>query len=490
MLNNVSGRPYMNLNHASSLNYFFCHHPSYNRSVPLFKIFIEKVSNYSTQSKSSISGFIEYNEKEQYMFAKWKDALTQAFRAHGFVDFSPRPVEEMQILRKKGGIAHQIYGINQAQEYPTDVRLGLPFDRTVPLAIWLNKFYKEIAFPYKRSDISYSFRGESSQTGRFRGFIQADVDIIDRQLDYKAELECVSTIYDGLSALDFQEFTLYLNHIEISKAIVKSLGVENEQLNAILRVLDKLDKLEFNEIKRQIIEIAPNASGLQVEEMIESFQFDGPIKEFEYRPTWEKNGEVHLNHLKKIFFYLEDQYGIKPEKLKYSPRIVRGLDYYTGIVFETFLKGKERYGSIASGGRYDKLVEGIGKNHVHFEGVGGSIGLTRLFDIFSKTDGKGLISRCSGADAVIFSREEGLENIASDIARRLRKLGKKIDLYTGCAKKIHEKLDYTNKKGIPFAIMVMAQNSIVVKNMSAHAQLDVNNLEDALSTFLEQSQPF
>ena len=172
--------------------------------------------------------------------------------------------------------------------------------------------------------------------------------------------------------------------------------------------------------------------------------------------------------------------------LKFSPRIVRGLDYYTGIVFETFLKGKERYGSIASGGRYDKLVEGIGKKNVHFEGVGGSIGLTRLFDIFLKTNEKGLFSRCSGADALIFSREEGLENIASDIARRLRKLGKKIDLYTGCAKKIHEKLDYTNKKGIPFAIMVMAQNSIVVKNMSAHVQLDVNNLEDALSTFLEQ----
>ena len=166
-----------------------------------------------------ISGFMDYSEKENRQFFLWKKQLEQVFSSFGFMGFNPRPVESIAALQTKGGIAHQIYTLGRLQD-GTMTDLALPFDRTIPLAVYIAAHRHELIYPFKRFDISYSFRGERPQAGRARGFIQADIDVVNEQLSILSEVECLATFVAGLQSLTIPSFTVYLNHIDIPKALI------------------------------------------------------------------------------------------------------------------------------------------------------------------------------------------------------------------------------------------------------------------------------
>lgn len=424
----------------------------------------------------NISGFTNYNEEEHYAFSSWVDRVRRAFRAHGFTPFYPAPLEYADNILLKGGISKQIYGVSRLQdESLTD--LALPFDRTVPLALFVAKQKSSLSYPYKRYEIANSFRGERPQAGRFRAFIQADVDIIDRKLSPIADFECIATVADALTALNVGSYVIYMNHISIAKALIARAGISPDHEADTLRILDKLDKVPAEKIFAEIKESAPEASDEALHTIIETCQYRGPLSKFKRSGDDEAFADLDAVHDLLIAA------GHKESAIQFCPGMVRGLDYYTGIVFETFLVGKEKYGSIASGGRYSNLIDSFSKGKTDLEGVGFSLGMTRLFDIMTREKELPLTRR-SSAHLVVACRTPSLRPQGVKLATRLRAEGHLVDLFSGDTTKIQKQLTYTDKKGIPLIVMVMDESSYVVKHMEAGEQTDFTTV-DAVVDFLQ-----
>ena len=204
-----------------------------------------------------ISGFADYSEKENRIFSFWKQQLEEVFRLFGFMGFNPRPVESIASLQTKGGIAHQIYTLGRLQD-GTMTDLALPFDRTIPLAIYVASHRQELVYPFKRFDISSCFRGERAQAGRFRGFIQADIDVVSENLGHLSEVECLNALIEGLKRLKIPPFTVYLNHIGIPKAIIEKMGVPDDLMPDALRIVDKMDKIGIEKVAKELTHLLRN----------------------------------------------------------------------------------------------------------------------------------------------------------------------------------------------------------------------------------------
>ncbi len=425
----------------------------------------------------AIPGFINYDEQEQFLFCSWKRITEEVFERYGFTPFLPRPVEFNTHLQAKGGLSKQIYGLSRLHDDSlTDI--GLPFDHTVPLALYVAQKRQELVFPFKRYDTSWSFRGESPQVGRYRAFIQADVDIIDRSLDTLADFECVASAMHALSALEIGPFTLCINHIEIARALIAQAHVSHEQVPSVLRLIDKLDKVPANEIAEQISALVSTINLSEAKKLVDAFSYRGAPSGFtmEHTPA----SSIAMQELQTLYDLLLAA-KIPNLTVVMSSAMVRGLDYYTGMVFETFLAGQENFGSISSGGRYSNLVDGFCDQAAQLEGVGISIGLTRLFDLVMRTKKLSTTPR-TVAKALIGYRTPELRDIAIQLAQRLRaNKEQKIDLFTTPKAKVGKQLDYANRKGIPFSILVMDTGAIVVKDLANHTQQEFERIEDVLT---------
>lgn len=424
-----------------------------------------------------ISGFVDYSEKENRLFSHWKKTLEDTYRLFGFMGFNPRPVESIAALQLKGGVSHQIYTLGRLQD-GTMTDLALPFDRTIPLAIYVAARRRELVYPFKRFDISHSFRGERPQAGRARGFIQADIDIIDENLTLLSEVECLTILVKALQKLNIPPFIIYLNHLSIPKALMLDMGFTEENLPDALRIVDKMDKIGLAKVKDELQTLFPstNLSHLAL------LEFKGSFTDFLKLCPENLPG---LSDMQELLAFLEKS-EIDLTLFGFCPGMVRGLDYYTGIVFETFLQNHPGFGSIASGGRYNKLIDSIVNENTKLEGFGISIGLTRLFDVLKKEQ---LLPelKTPPAQILVAYREPALQEQAIKAATLLREQSISTDLYCGKSA-IGKQITYADKKEIPYVFMVMGE-SFVIKNLQSGEQTpDITSLETAVNTAVKNFQ--
>ncbi len=429
-----------------------------------------------------ISGFENLNEAQHALFCDWKIKVAQAFALCGFTPFHPRPVEKLSSLLTQPGadVQKQIFALAKPDE-PEAKAFGLPFDRTIPLAIFVATQGTMMTLPFKRQDISFSFRGERPQAGRFRGFIQADVDIVDTQLDWCADAQCIQALLTALNAIGLTNLKLCFNHIAIAQALLQS-AVHPEALFAsqvfeIFRILDKLASQPT--AAKELHTITSPASASKI---LEAFSFQGTLELF-----FEKARLSHwlsvdqLASLEPVFDELRyTQQSLAPFKIEmeFRPGLVRGLQYYTGIVFETFLSSTDYPGSIASGGRYQSLVDDFAKKPLGISGTGGSIGLTRLFDVLNQ---RGLLSlgKKTHTQVLFGCRSPELLPQAMLIAQNIRNnLVLSIELLSGPHRKIKHILEIAHKKQIKTCILMMDTSTWVVKNLQSGTQTEVQSLEE------------
>ncbi len=467
----------------------------------------EEFQEMSHQERTSTRGFHDYSEGEQVAFDRCVKIIQSVFERHGFPMVYPRPVEPITYLCKNAGgqeIAKQVFGVARLTEH-TITHLGLPFDRTVPLASWILRHAREVCFPYKRGDIGISWRGEHPQPERYLAFYQCDVDIIHHHITPLADAEVVATMYDVLEELQIGEFQIVLNHIHIAKAMIDTLDLEEEaQKEAVLRIVDKMEKLPIEEIERQILEITGPTKEFEVQKLIQFFNYRGSLENFELDPAGASPAALDgLEQLHQIFSVLQ-QLGVRRERLSFCPGLVRGLEYYSGFVAETFLAGSDpktgksykEYGSILSGGRYDHLVgaladpESSSANRLEtLKGTGMSLGLTRLFGIFLRHNLLPLDQKTT-AEVMVGYRTQAQLATAIKAAACLRKYGIKVDLFSEEGQKIKQQLTYANLKGIPYAFLVMDEsNSFVVKDLKNSSrenqiQQDCSNITTAVEIVL------
>jgi histidyl-tRNA synthetase len=425
-----------------------------------------------------ISGFADYTEAQNAALSRWIRSVEETFRLYGFTRLIPRPLELRSVLTSRGGIEKQIFGVSRLPEdKPTE--LALPFDRTVPLAHWVALNAGDMTFPYKRYDVSYSFRGERAQAGRFQGFFQADVDIIGmNQLDLNADAECIAVLYEALKSLALGEVTIALNHIRLAKALLAGMGVPEAALAEALRALDKLEKQGPETTSKELSTLA-GLDAAKAAAIVELFGYQDALGGFTNSVPGEEF-ERGMGELRTVWDGLRSL-GVPDAALSFRPGVVRGLDYYTGIVFECVLTGREEFGSIAGGGRFDDLASTFTK--LKLPGVGGSIGLSRLFDAACKS---GLIKLEARSEAQVFVgfRTPEQKPLAQAVARALRERGVRTDLYAGKASGVGKQLAYAGKKGLPVAVMAMDEASIVVRDLLKSEQKDVPALDDAVAATL------
>lgn len=415
-----------------------------------------------------ISGFIDYSERENRLFSAWKKKIEDIYSLYGFMNFNARPVETAAALTLKGGIAHQIYTLSRLTDGGL-TELALPFDRTVPLAIYIAQHRHELVYPFKRFDISHSFRGERAQAGRFRGFIQADLDVIEEKLSVFSEIECLLALEQSLKALSIPPFTIFLNHIDIPKYLIQEMGVPGELMPEALRIVDKMDKIGRKEVERELAQLQSSLDFSNLELM----SFKGSIEDFSRQFASRLNDLPGFSYLQKLLSLLDSK------SFAFNPGMVRGLDYYTGIVCETTLDDYAHFGSISSGGRYNKLVDAIINTESRLEGFGISIGLTRLFDIVKREKLLPDFKHPAANVAVAF-REASLHENALLVAKALRKEHMSADLCSGDKISIGKQIAYADKKDIPYVFMLMG-SSYVIKNLATGEQSeDIKSLDEAI----------
>ena len=412
----------------------------------------------------TLSGFMELLPDKQIRFETMVDILRRTYASYGFAPLDTPAIEDAQILLAKGGgeTEKQIYRFQKG-----DSDLALRFDLTVPLAKYVALHYNELAFPFRRFQISKVYRGERAQRGRFREFYQADIDIIgDGKLDILNEAEIPAIIYKVFRGFGLTRFQIRVNNRKILSGFYDMLGL-SQQSGDIMRTVDKLDKIGADKVKVILMEDC-GLTEAQADEILAFISIRGTnaqvIQALEGYTGKDELFDLGLGELKAVTANLS-AFGVPEENFAVDLTIARGLDYYTGTVYETTLLDHPEIGSVCSGGRYDNLAGYYIEKSL--PGVGISIGLTRLFYVL---DEQGLLNPqlpSAPADALVLPMTESVTP-AIALAETLRSAGLRVQLY-GEQKKFKQKLAYANKLGVPFAVLLgedeIAEGKCSVKNM-------------------------
>ena len=417
----------------------------------------------------TLSGFMELLPEKQLKFDRMAEVLRKTYASYGFAPLDTPVIEDAQILLAKGGgeTEKQIYRFTKGES-----DLALRFDLTVPLAKYVAANYGQLTFPFRRYQIGKVWRGERAQRGRFREFYQADIDIIgDGALDILNEAEIPAIIYDTFTRLGLHRFRIRVNNRKVLNGFFAILGL-SEQAGDVLRTIDKLDKIGADKVR----ELLTDTCGVTVEQADEILRFiacpgtsaDKLAFLEQYRGRNE-TFDTGLDELRTVVGYLP-AFGVPEENFELDLTIARGLDYYTGTVYETVLLDHPEVGSICSGGRYDDLA-GYYTNK-SLPGVGISIGLTRLFYILQEQNMISDAVLTAPADVLILPMTDDL-SAAVSLASMLRAGGLRVQLYSE-KKKFKAKIGYADKLGIPFVIFLgedeIAQNVCALKNMVTGVQ--------------------
>ena len=417
----------------------------------------------------TLSGFMELLPGKQIQFETMLEILRRTYASYGFAPLDTPAIEDAQILLAKGGgeTEKQIYRFTKG-----DSDLALRFDLTVPLAKYVALHYSELAFPFRRFQISKVYRGERAQRGRFREFYQADIDIIgDGKLDILNEAEIPAIIYKVFRGFGLSRFQIRVNNRKILNGFYDMLGLSSRS-GDIMRTVDKLDKIGADKVKAILMEDC-GLTEEQAEEILTFIAIRGTnaqvIAALEGYAGRNEKFDQGLTELKAVTANLS-AFGVPEENFAVDLTIARGLDYYTGTVYETTLLDHPEIGSVCSGGRYDNLAGYyIDKS---LPGVGISIGLTRLFYVL---DEQGLLNPqlpSAPADALVLPMTESAAP-AIALAETLRSAGLRVQLY-GEQKKFKQKMAYANKLGVPFAVLLgedeIAEGMCSVKDMRTGEQ--------------------
>ena len=422
----------------------------------------------------TLSGFMELLPPRQVQFDRMISIIRESFSLYAFTPLDTPLIESSEVLLAKGGgeTEKQIYRFNKG-----DADLALRFDLTVPLAKYVALNYARLAFPFRRFQIGKVYRGERAQRGRFREFYQADIDVIgDGKLDISNDAEIPSIIYRTFTALGLKRFQIRVNNRKILNGFYAMLGL-TEQSGNIMRTVDKLEKIGENKVREILTDPEIGLLENQAEEVLKFISIKGSNGEvLAALEGWRGRNNLFdegLNELTAVVKHLA-AFGVPESHFVVDLTIARGLDYYTGTVYETAMLDHPEIGSICSGGRYDNLAEFYSDKQL--PGVGISIGLTRLFFVLEDQGYLNDALNTAPADVLILPMTEDL-GPAIALATSLRQSEIRVQIYTE-QKKFKQRMNYADKLGVPYVIFLgddeIAQNKVSLKNMLTGEQLLVD----------------
>ena len=425
----------------------------------------------------TLSGFMELLPNEQILFNQMKEKIQKTYEKFGFLPLDTPILELSEVLLAKAGgeTEKQIYRFEKG-----DTDISMRFDLTVPLAKYVAKNYGNLSFPFRRYQIGKVYRGEKAQKGRFREFYQCDIDIIgDGELGLINDAEIPSVIYHLIKELGFEEFTICINNRKILNGLYASL---NQEKNAteILRIIDKIEKIGKQAVREELNKL--DLEEMQVNQILEFIEIEGTTDEkigkLEDLGIQNEQYQTGVNELKEVIKNIR-LFGVPDTNFKVDLTIARGLDYYTGTVYETFLNNYRELGSVCSGGRYENLAEYYTDKKL--PGVGISIGLTRLF---YKLNELNVIhaSKKSIAEILIIPMVEDLEQPIV-LATKLRNAGINTEIYLN-DKKLKAKFKYADKLKIPYVIVIgedeIKTQTIKLKNMETGEEKELPLEENSI----------
>lgn len=430
-----------------------------------------------TQSKvtpRTLSGFMELQPTEQVMFNQMKEKIEKSYKRFGFLPLDTPVLELSEVLLAKAGgeTEKQIYRFTKG-----DTDLAMRFDLTVPLAKYVAQNYGTLSFPFRRYQIGKVYRGEKPQKGRFREFYQADIDIIgDGELSLLNDAEIPSIIYTTFKELGFDNFTIRINNRKILNGFFESLQLIDESTN-IMRIIDKLEKVGVDNVKAEL-------SGLGISEdfIAKILNFisitgnnDDKIMALENLDITNTTFKSGLSELKEVTKSIK-LFGVPESNFTIDLTIARGLDYYTGTVYETFLNDYKQIGSVCSGGRYDNLAEYYTDKPL--PGVGISIGLTRLFYQLNELNSV-KVDKQSISDVLVISMSDDI-SVCLPVANTFRNEGINTEIYMN-SRKLKAKFKYADKLKIPYAAILgedeVKNGTVSLKNLLTGEQKTVSVLE-------------
>lgn len=431
----------------------------------------------------TLPGFMELKPNEQILFNQIKEKIEESYKRFGFLPLDTPILELSEVLLAKAGgeTEKQIYRFTRGDD------LAMRFDLTVPLAKYVSKNYGELQFPFRRYQIGKVYRGERPQKGRFREFYQADIDIIgDGELSIMNDAEIPSIIYTTFKNLGFDDFTIRINNRKILNGLFEYLNIV-ELSTEIMRIIDKLEKIGKENVKLELLKL--NIKEEIVDKILEFISISGnneeKIEALEKLNIKNEVFEKGLFELKEVVKYIR-LFGVPEENFSIDLTIARGLDYYTGTVYETFLDNYREIGSVCSGGRYDNLAENYTDKSL--PGVGIAIGVTRLFDQLNdlkliKTEKESI------SDVLVISTSDDVSECLP-IANTFRKEGINTEVYMN-DKKMKAKFKYADKLKIPYVAIIgedeLKENKVSLKNLVTGKQ-DTINIQEAVEILKEYNK--
>ena len=408
---------------------------------------------------SPISGAQEFLPETQVIFNQLKSQIAAVYRAHGFQEIETPVIERTEVLLAKAGgdTEKQIYRVIKTAESADDADQALRFDHTVPLARYVVEHENDLPFPFKVSQIGRNFRGERAQKGRFRELYQCDVDIIGRgNLPLNYDAEAIATVYEALNTFVNANMVVRVSNRKILTGLLQALAL-SEKAEAIFSIIDHAEKVPENVTEERLNEIGLDGNQKQI--LVDFIHIQGDAETVKNKlNTLNITNETFAAGVAELMTVLNalNIQGLT-ENVIGDMLIVRGLDYYTGTVFETFLPEYKEIGSICSGGRYDNLASNYTDQIL--PGVGGSIGLSRLFYILQEENliKPEILNTKKLTDFAIIPLSENEYAFAHDTAKKLRAEGKSVDIIL-TDKKLGDKLNYASK--VSSAAIVLGENEV------------------------------
>ena len=433
----------------------------------------------------TLSGFMELLPSQQIQFDRMAAIIRESFSLYAYTPLDTPLIEASEILLAKGGgeTEKQIYRFTKG-----DSDLSLRFDLTVPLAKYVALNYSKLAFPFRRFQIGKVYRGERAQRGRFREFYQADIDVIgDSQLDISNDAEIPAIIYRTFTSLGLRRFQIRVNNRKILNGFYSMLGLTS-QSGAIMRTVDKLEKIGEKSVRELLTAPDIGLSSEQAAEILKFIAIQGSnaqvLSALEAYRGRDPKFDEGLEELSAVAKNLA-AFGVPETHFVLDLTIARGLDYYTGTVYETTMLDHPEIGSICSGGRYDNLAEYYTDKQL--PGVGISIGLTRLFFVLEDQGYLNDNLNTSPADVLILPMTDDL-GPAIQLATYLRDRRLQVQVY-GEQKKFKQKMSYADKLGVPYVILLgedeIKQGKYTLKDMRTGEQqlLTQEEVSGELSTY-------
>lgn len=418
-----------------------------------------------------MSGFMELLPEDQILFNNIVDTIRETYESFGFLPLDTPILELSDVLLAKAGgdTEKQIYRFKKG-----DNDISLRFDLTVPLARYVSMRYNDLVFPFKRYQIGKVYRGERPQKGRYREFYQCDIDIIGENLSLRHDAEIPTIIYELFKKLNFGKFTIRINNRKILNGLFSSLELSDKSTD-ILRIIDKFDKIGIKEVEKELLELAISTE--KVSKILDFISIKGSSSEvLNSLRTLGIEDEIFKQGVSELEFVCNNlsDFSFDEDYYRIDLTIARGLDYYTGTIFETVLDEYPSLGSVCSGGRYDNLTNYYTDNSL--EGIGISIGITRLFyqlreASIIKPSSKSLVK------ALIIPFSDSNIKYSMNIAKALRDNNINCEVYLE-DKAFKKKMNYANRLNIPYVCIIgddeENSNMVTIKNMETGEQKTVS----------------